>query len=83
MKLNRSSLVSVVTYGKMERVTQNTNDKPVKKGHAATKLLRICLRKTFIGDDFFISSSSSWLLFYAEGLLTMTVLRFRYLSLPF
>ena len=67
----------------MERVIQNTNDKPVKKGQAATKLLRICLRKTFIGDDFLIYSSSSWLLFYAEGLFTMTVLRLRYLSLPF
>jgi hypothetical protein len=67
----------------MEIVMQNTNDKAVKKGHAATKLLRICLKKTFIGDDSLISSSSSWLLFYAEGLLTMTVLRLRYLSLPF
>ena len=35
----------------MESVIQNTNDSPVKKGHAAKKLLLICLRKIFIGDD--------------------------------
>ncbi len=44
----------------MESVIQNTNDSPVKKGHAAKKLLLICLIKIFIGDDDLIALSNSF-----------------------
>jgi len=41
----------------MDRVTQNTKDKPVKNGHAAKKLLLICLKKIFIGEDYLTTFS--------------------------
>ena len=53
----------------MESVTQNTNDRAVKKGHAAKKLLLICLRKILNGDNDLkaLSNSSSSGLFYKLG----------------